>query len=90
MPENKATVHDIKRKVEKYQGRTVRLEAHKSKKKLYQKTGVIESVYPSIFTVNIEDDSHARNQRMSFSYIDVLTKNVKIDLVDGNGGSVAL
>lgn len=92
MPKPQTTVLDIKRKVQKYQGHKVRLEAHKSKKKLYQKTGFIEAIYPSIFTVSIENNNDSdRVQRMSFSYIDLLTKNVKIDLLtDNNGGNISL
>ena len=48
MPKPQSTVLDIKNKVKKYQGQKVRLEAHKSKKKLYQKTGFIEAIYPII------------------------------------------
>ncbi len=86
MTKQRATVHDIKREVEKYQGQAVRLEAHKSKKKLYHKTGVIEGIYPSIFTVSLTNEAKPV-QRLSFSYIDVLTKTVKIDLVDGAEGA---
>lgn len=85
MPRPQTTVHDIRRKVEQYQGHKVRLEAHKSKKKLYQKTGFIQATYPSVFTVSIESKNDERNQIMSFSYIDLLTKNVKIDLLTGDG-----
>nr|MBP8865207.1 Veg family protein [Acetobacterium sp.] len=49
----KATIMDIRREVENCLGKRVKLEAHKSKKKLYQKEGVIESTYPSIFTVRV-------------------------------------
>lgn len=92
MSNPKVTVLDIKSKVKKYQGQKVRLEAHKSKKKLYQKTGYIEAIYPSIFTISIENEGSedARTQRMSFSYIDVLTKNVKIDLLDLPDGDLSL
>ena len=86
MPKPQSTVLDIKNKVKKYQGQKVRLEAHKSKKKLYQKTGFIEAIYPSIFTVSIVNKGNNHNQRMSFSYIDLLTDNVKIDLIETNGG----
>ncbi len=90
MPKPQYTVLDIKKKVQKYQGQKVRLEAHKSKKKLYQKTGFIEAIYPSIFTVSIESSNNDHSQRMSFSYIDLLTNNVKIDLIENNGGLVSL
>ena len=88
MPKSQSVL-DIKNKVKKYQGQKVRLEAHKSKKKLYHKTGFIEAIYPSIFTISI--DSKGNNtQRMSFSYIDLLTDNVKIDLIENNGGLISL
>lgn len=93
MPKPTATVIDIKRKVQKYQGRKVHLEAHKSKKKLYQKTGFIDSIYPKVFTISIEsdkEDQYSRTQVMSFSYIDLLTNNVKIDLVDSADGNISL
>ena len=37
MQKQKATIMDVKREVENYRGKRVKLEAHKSKKKLYQK-----------------------------------------------------
>ncbi|MDI3535617.1 MAG: hypothetical protein PWP16_247 [Eubacteriaceae bacterium] len=80
----KATIMDIKREVEHYLGRRVKLEAHKSKKKLYQKEGVIAEAYPSIFTVRIQEDKR-KEQKLSFSYSDLLTQSVKIVLLDENG-----
>lgn len=83
------TIPEIKSKVEKYQGNKVQIEAHKSKKKLYRKTGYIDSIYPHIFTVRLEDDNpdpKRRPQLMSFSYVDILTKNVKIDVIDAVEG----
>ena len=81
MQQQKAKIMDVKREVENYRGKRIRLEAHKSKKKLYQKEGVIEGTYPSIFTVSVKEDRRPV-QRLSFSYSDVLTKSVKIALVD--------
>jgi uncharacterized protein Veg len=77
----KATIMDIRREVENYLGRRVKLEAHKSKKKLYQKEGVIENAYPSIFTVRVQEDKR-KEQKLSFSYSDLLTQSVKIVLLD--------
>ncbi|MGL4605953.1 MAG: Veg family protein [Eubacteriaceae bacterium] len=77
----KATIMDIRREVENYLGRRVKLEAHKSKKKLYQKEGVIENTYPSIFTVRVQEEKR-KEQKLSFSYSDLLTQSVKIVLLD--------
>ncbi len=81
MQRQRATIKDVKREVEAYRGCRVKLEAHKSKKKLYHKEGTIEGVYPSIFTVMVESEKRP-TQRLSFSYSDVLTRSVKIDLID--------
>lgn len=81
MQRQRVTINDVKREVEAYRGCRIKLEAHKSKKKLYQKEGIIEGIYPSIFIVNVADDKRP-NQRLSFSYSDVLTRSVKIDLLD--------
>ena len=85
----KATIMDIRREVENCLGKRVKLEAHKSKKKLYQKEGVIESTYPSIFTVRVKEDQR-KEQKLSFSYSDLLTQTVKIVLLDENVADGAL
>lgn len=76
-----ATITDIRREVENYLGKRVKLEAHKSKKKLYQKEGIIESAYPSIFTIKVKEERR-RETKLSFSYSDILTQSVKIVLLD--------
>ncbi|MGL4283060.1 Veg family protein [Eubacterium aggregans] len=81
MQKQRATINDVKREVESYRGCRIKLEAHKSKKKLYHKEGVIEGTYPSIFTVKVKEEKRAP-QRLSFSYSDVLIRSVKIDLLD--------
>ena len=77
----KATIMDIRREVENCLGKRVKLEAHKSKKKLYQKEGIIAETYPSIFTVRVKEDKR-KEQKLSFSYSDLLTQSVKIVLLD--------
>lgn len=80
----KVTIMDIRREVENYLGRRVKLEAHKSKKKLYQKEGIIAETYPSIFTIRVKEDKR-KEQKYSFTYSDLLTKTVKIVLLDEDG-----
>lgn len=88
MEKKRATISDVKKQVEFYRGRRVKLEAHKSKKKLYHKVGTIEGIYPSIFTVTVENDNRP-TQRLSFSYSDVLTRSVKINVLNDNGEEIA-
>lgn len=75
------TIMEIRREVENYLGKRVKLEAHKSKKKLYQKEGIIEKTYPSIFTVRVQEEKR-KEQKLSFSYSDLLTQSVKLVLLD--------
>lgn len=77
----RATLSDVKREVESHKGDLIKLEAHKSKKKLYHKVGRIEAIYPSIFTVTVKNKKNSLTERLSFSYSDVLTRSVKIALI---------
>ncbi|MEG0310538.1 MAG: Veg family protein, partial [Eubacterium sp.] len=47
----------------------------------YQKEGVIDVFYPIIFFISVKEEKRPV-QRLSFSYSDVLTKSVKLALVD--------
>ncbi len=76
-----ATLNDVKREVESHKGDLIKLQAHKSKKKLYRKIGRIEGIYPSIFTVKVENPRSHVPERLSFSYSDVLTRAVRIALI---------
>ena len=61
-------------------GQKVRLTAKKGRKKSIVRQGVIESTYPSIFIVKLEtsEDQSFTDRRVSYSYIDVLTKSVEL------------
>ena len=48
-----------------------------------EKVGVLENTYPSIFVVRIDEPTY--NQRLSFSYADVLTETVELTLVHKDG-----
>lgn len=82
MPKCAISVSDIRDVIQSYLHCDVYLEAHKSKKKIYQKSGIIQEAYSNIFIVEIEDIDGKQN-RLSFSYTDLLTKSVKIIPVNG-------
>ena len=71
-------------------GQKVRLTAKKGRKKSIVRQGVIESTYPSIFIVKLEtaDEYSMLDRRVSYSYIDVLTKSVEL-MMFGEGESMA-
>lgn len=67
----------VKRSIEKCIGIRVKLESGKKKHACDFKEGVIETAYQSVFIVQLYD-SCVPTGRVSYNYIDVLTKTVEI------------
>ena len=65
-------------------GNKVRLTAKKGRKQTVTRMGVIESTYPSVFTVKLDtpDDFLATDRRVSYSYADILTRTVELVICD--------
>lgn len=65
-------------------GNKVRLKSKQGRKQIVIRDGVIESTYPSIFTVklDIQNDVPTSDRRVSYSYADVLTKSVELIIYD--------
>lgn len=76
----KHTLHQIRKNIEENLGRKVILRANKGRKKVVIREGIIENTYPSIFVIKI-DDSYNNTTRVSYSYSDVLTSTVKLELL---------
>lgn len=68
-------ITDIRKEIEKNVGRDVKLKANVGRRKMYESTGTIEQVYPSIFVVRLDNEVKGC---ISFSYSDVLTKTVTL------------
>ncbi len=67
---------EIREQLEDHVGETIKLKANRGRKKTYEKEGVLERTYPSIFIVRVEEKNYYH--RLSFSYADVLTETVKL------------
>ena len=61
-------------------GKRVKLRANRGRKKIVEAEGVIESTYPKIFVVKL-DESHSL-ERLSYTYADVLTRTVEVMVDD--------
>ena len=59
-------------------GRRVRVRANKGRHKYSVAEGVIQESYPSIFTVRINADEDNAERVVSYSYTDVLTRDVQL------------
>ncbi|OPJ54800.1 hypothetical protein CLOTH_19190 [Alkalithermobacter paradoxus] len=82
----KHTLDRIRKNIEKHLGERIILKANKGRKKIVIRQGVIENTYPSIFVVRI-DDSNNNPTRVSYSYSDVLTSTVKLQLYKNHNNS---
>lgn len=65
---------EIKQDLEPYIGSNIKVKANRGRKKVIEKTGVLESTYPNIFVVRIKEKSIER--RISFTYADIITEQV--------------
>ncbi len=70
------SLNEIIEKIKKMQGKDVNMEVNRGRKRIEKYVGVIEKVYPSVFTVAIKSPENQNSQ--SFSYSDVLCGDVKI------------
>ena len=65
----------IRKDIERHVGEKVTLKANGGRKKILVNDGVLESVYPSIFVIRLENDTQ---RTVTYSYSDVLTKTVQL------------
>lgn len=74
---------EVKKSLQQNIGRAVKLTSKRGRKKTVVRRGVIESIYPCIFTVKLDNiiDENGEKRRVSYSYADVLTKNVELALI---------
>ncbi len=74
----KSDIINVRRAVDANIGRRVRVRANKGRHKFAIAEGVITKSYPSIFTVRLFDDGDLSDRMVSYSYTDVLTKDVQL------------
>ncbi len=78
----------IRKELESYVGERIKLRANRGRRKTYEKVGVLERTYPSIFVVRVDEENY--NQRLSFTYADVLTETVELSLFGTDHEKIAL
>lgn len=69
-------LQQIKLDLESCIGQRVKLRANRGRKRFVEAEGVIESTYPKIFVVKLDQSYSVR--RLSYTYADVLTKTVEL------------
>ncbi len=74
---NNETLMQIRRSIEGSVGQKVQLRTNKGRKKSLISQGVLDSVYPAVFIVRV-DDGLLSERKLSYSYSDVLTETVEL------------
>lgn len=77
MRKNLLSLQQIKDKILQIKGKDANIVINRGRKKLDKYVGVVENIYPSVFTVKIINDKMLKN--VTCSYSDVLCGDVKID-----------
>ena len=72
------TLEKIRESLERHLGKKILLKANKGRKQIVTKKGILEKVYPSVFVVKLDSDNEG--SRVSYSYSDLLTSNVKLQV----------
>lgn len=73
-------IKDVIDQITKLKGESVKMQVSKGRKKVEKYEGIIESVYPSIFTVLVYDPDGEKH--FSYSHAEVLCGDVKINKLD--------
>ena len=73
------TLDKIRESLERHLGKKILLKANKGRKQIVTKKGILEKVYPSVFVVKLDSDNEGCS-RVSYSYSDLLTSNVKLQV----------
>ena len=66
---------DIEAKV----GQKIIVKGTLGRNKMFEKEATIEKTYPNLFVVKYEED----NRNVTYSYTDVLTRTVEVQVLDG-------
>ena len=73
----------IRKSIQERIGSKIKISSNKGRHKFVTSQGIITETYPNIFLVEIEDDTSTKSKTVSFSYQDVITKDVRMMLLEG-------
>ncbi|MCR5625053.1 MAG: Veg family protein [Lachnospiraceae bacterium] len=74
-------IKKVRLSVDKNIGSKVKIRCNRGRHKIDVTEGVISQTFPSIFIVDVENKLDSSIQKVSYSYTDVLTKDVRLQLM---------
>ena len=78
---SQADILRVRSSVDQNIGNKVKIRANRGRHKIDVTEGIIRETYPTIFLVEVENKLDDTTQKISFSYTDVLTKDVQMQLI---------
>ncbi len=81
-------ISEIKRDLEFFVGSKIRLKANRGRNRIIEKEGVLESIYPNIFVIKVNE--RKIEQRVSYTYADVLTQTVELFVYDKQDAEIRI
>ncbi len=73
-------VGSVRRTLSKYVGSKVQVKSNLGRHKYDVTEGIITETYPCIFLVEVKNEAEDSSQTFSYSYTDVITRDVQLRL----------
>ena len=67
------TIESVKQKLQELKGKDIKMAVNRGRKKIVKFNAVLTEIYPSVFTVTVDDQIS-----QSYSYTEILCGNVKV------------
>ena len=75
------SINTIKRKLDPHLGDTLTVVAQAGRKKVTKRRGILRETFPAVFVVDLDQDQN-NFKHVSYSYTDLLTKNIALEFDD--------
>lgn len=79
-------ITSLKTDINEMIGQKIMIKGSLGRCRTFEKEATIEKTYPNIFVIKYEEE----NRNVTYSYTDILTRTVEVDVFDGNGYSTLL
>ncbi len=78
----RSQIEAIREELDSHLGERVKVRASEGRRRVFEREGVLEKTYPSIFVIRFDDEE---SRCVSWSYIDVLTDSVELEFAASDG-----
>ena len=76
-------ITSLKTDIDEKVGQKIIVKGSLGRSKAFAKEATIEKTYPNLFVIKFDEN----NRSVSYSYTDILTRAIEVDVFDGNGYS---